>query len=126
MFSIAQKRLIADQVQHILRSTQHHELPKGEIQFWLHVDGIAAWSWADIRNNGAVTNPTINPWNEFQAVKPVVSPPICQRILDSMNAVYSTRAKAAMVLRIVAESLSSIDNPEIQLKIIADQLEGLK
>jgi hypothetical protein len=36
----------------------------GEIQFLLHVEGAAAWSWADIRNNGAVTNPNVNPHNE--------------------------------------------------------------
>jgi len=51
-------------VQKILRETGHQELPEGEIQFLLHVVGAENWSWADIRNNGAVTNPSINPWNE--------------------------------------------------------------
>jgi len=64
MFSVRQKREIADAVQKILRDTQHPELPKGEIAFSLHVDGAAAWSWADIRNNGAVTQPGVNPHNE--------------------------------------------------------------
>jgi hypothetical protein len=64
MFSIDQKRRIADAVQQILRDTNHPELPSGEIQFHLHVDGAEPWSWADIRNNGAVPNPGINPWNE--------------------------------------------------------------
>ena len=64
MFSIAQKRQIADAVQKILRETNHPELPASEIQFLLHVDGAESWSWADIRNNGAVQNPTVNPWNE--------------------------------------------------------------
>jgi hypothetical protein len=64
MFSIRQKRLIADQVQQILRETGHRELPEGEITFCLHVEGAESWSWADIRNNGAVTSPTANPWNE--------------------------------------------------------------
>jgi len=67
MFSIQQKRDISDAVQKILRETNHPELPKGEIQFLLHVDGAADWSWADIRNNGAVTKPGLNPWNEIQA-----------------------------------------------------------
>lgn len=67
MFSVEQKRFIADAIQLLLRHTNHPELPKGEIQFTLHVDGAEPWSWADIRNNGAVTNPTINPWNEKQA-----------------------------------------------------------
>jgi hypothetical protein len=126
MFSVAQKRQIANEVQRILRDTNHPELPQGEIQFFLHVDGAAAWSWADIRNNGAVLDPGINPWNEAQATRPCQSQPICQKIVDSVDAVYSTRAKAASVLRIVAENWSNTSNPEIQLKTIADQLEGLK
>jgi hypothetical protein len=66
MFSVAQKRRIADEVQRILRETSHPELPEGEIQFHLHVNGKGAWSWADIRNNGAVEKPGVNPWNEAQ------------------------------------------------------------
>lgn len=65
MFSVSQKRAISDAVQKILRDTNHPELPNGEIQFSLHVDGAQRWSWADIRNNGAVTNPNLNPWNEM-------------------------------------------------------------
>ena len=67
MFSVKQKRDISEAVQRILRDTRHPELPKGEIQFSLHVDGAETWSWADIRNNGAVKNPGVNPWNERQA-----------------------------------------------------------
>ena len=66
MFSVRLKRLIADKVQAILRETTHPELPDGEISFMLHVDGAEPWSWADIRNNGAVTAPGINPHNEAQ------------------------------------------------------------
>lgn len=65
MFSLRQKRAIADQVQRILRDTNHPELPEEEISFHLHVDGKEAWSWADIQNNGAVTTPGINPHNEY-------------------------------------------------------------
>jgi len=64
MFSVRQKREISEQVQKILRSTNHPELPEGEIQFVLHVDGDGPMSWADIRNNGAVLNPDVNPHNE--------------------------------------------------------------
>jgi len=67
MFSVEQKRHIANAVQEILRATNHPELPAGEIAFVLHVDGAESWSWADIRNNGAVTAPGVNPWNEQQA-----------------------------------------------------------
>lgn len=65
MFSVRQKREISDAVQKILRDTNHPELPAGEIQFRLMVDGDESWSWADIRNNGAVINPDINPHNEL-------------------------------------------------------------
>ncbi|MCG8004664.1 MAG: hypothetical protein JAY88_14590 [Candidatus Thiodiazotropha lotti] len=66
MFSVRQKREIAEKVQAILRETAHPELPNDEIQFHLHVDGAERWSWADIRNNGAVSTPGINPHNEAQ------------------------------------------------------------
>ena len=66
MFSLRQKREIADQVQKILRATEHPELPEGEIQFRLFVQGAEPWSWADMRNNGAVEEPDINPHNEAQ------------------------------------------------------------
>jgi len=66
MFSVRQKREISEAVQKILRETQHPELPEGEIQFKLHVRGAESWSWAYIDNNGAVTNPRVNPHNERQ------------------------------------------------------------
>jgi len=69
MFSVRQKREIAEAVQDILRKTNHPELPEGEIEFHLHVKGAEAFSWADIKNNGAVTNPEINFWNESQDKK---------------------------------------------------------
>jgi hypothetical protein len=74
MFSIRQKREIADAVQRILRDTSHPELPAGEIQFLLHVDGAESWSWADIRNNGAVTQPGVNPWNQSQDLPTTEAP----------------------------------------------------
>lgn len=64
MFSVQQKREISDAVQKILRDTNHPELPQGEIQFHLHVDGAEAWSWA--KNNGSVAKPVENPHNEHQ------------------------------------------------------------
>ena len=68
MFSVEQKRHIAEEVQKIIRATNHPELPKDEIKFLLHIDGAETWSWADIQNNGAVVvNPSMNPWNEAQA-----------------------------------------------------------
>jgi hypothetical protein len=70
MFSVKQKRQIADAVQQILRETNHPELPTGEISFHLHVDGAENWSWANIKNNGAVTTLGVNPWNEAQDSTP--------------------------------------------------------
>ncbi len=73
MFSVAQNREIAEKVQAILRETNHPELPEGEIQFMLQVKGKEYWSWADIENNGAVENPSVNPWNEQQSGQKGVS-----------------------------------------------------
>lgn len=56
MFSIKEKRHISDNIQKILRETNHEELPDTEIKFLIHVDGKELWSWADIRNNGAVVD----------------------------------------------------------------------
>ena len=64
MFSLRQKREIADKIQAILRETEHPELPEGEIKFFIRVTGAEAWSWAEIVNNGAITNPSVNPHNE--------------------------------------------------------------
>ncbi len=71
MFSVQQKRDISTAVQKILRDTNHPELSlPEEIPFLLHVDGAESWSWADIRNNGAVDNPGVNPHNEHMASIP--------------------------------------------------------
>ena len=66
MFSVRQKHEIAEKLQKILRDTEHSELPEGEIHFQLHVMGADDWSWADIQNNGNVSNPQVNPHNEVQ------------------------------------------------------------
>ncbi len=66
MFSVRQKREISEAIQKILRDTKHPELPDGEINFLLHVDGAESWSWADIHNNGSVMNPGVNIHNELQ------------------------------------------------------------
>ena len=66
MFSIKQKREISEAIQKILRKTKHPELPTDEIKFNIHVWGKETWSWADIKNNGAVLIPDVNPHNEKQ------------------------------------------------------------
>jgi hypothetical protein len=67
MFSVAQKRALAEGIQKLIRETNHPELPKGEIEFIIGIRGAEEWSWANIRNNGSITNPSVNPWNEKQA-----------------------------------------------------------
>jgi len=52
MLSTKVKQEIAAKVQEILQSVEDDELPKGEINFLLHVDGAEDWSWANIRNSG--------------------------------------------------------------------------
>ena len=69
MFSVREKRDIADKVQKILREMNHPELPKDEIKFHLHVKGAEGWSWADIKNNGSVLIPGVNLHNERQDQK---------------------------------------------------------
>ena len=68
MFSCSQKRKLSNEIQNIIRATKHPELPAGEIPFKIHIEGAEAWSWADIENNGAVTNPGINPYSEIKAI----------------------------------------------------------
>jgi len=65
MFSVKQKREIANKIQEILRATDHPELSKGEINFSLHVNGAEDWSWADIKNNNSLTIPKLNPWTDI-------------------------------------------------------------
>ncbi len=69
MFSVRQKREIACKVHAALRETGHPELPEGEIKFFLRVNGETEMSWAVIYNNGAITNPSVNPHNEAQDPK---------------------------------------------------------
>ena len=64
MFSVAQKRHISEQIQQLLAETNHPELPTGEITFQIHIKGAQDWSWADIHNNGAIGDPSVNPHNE--------------------------------------------------------------
>lgn len=40
MFSVGLKREIAESVQRILQTVDHDELPGGEVQFLLHIDGL--------------------------------------------------------------------------------------
>ena len=114
MFSVKQKRQIADAVQQILRETNHPELPVGEINFYLHVDGAENWSWADIKNNGAVTNPGVNPWNEAQTHRPTPQPvavrPTDEEIMELMP--QQMRDDLAAAARALTGDMPWPDNPK--------------
>jgi len=69
MFSMTEKRSLAEKIQQVIKETNHPELPEGEVEFHIHIKGAESWSWADIKNNGSVTNPGVNPFNEMQAQK---------------------------------------------------------
>ena len=51
MLSAKVKQEISKKIQIMLQSIDDNELPNGEINFLLHVDGAEDWSWANIRNN---------------------------------------------------------------------------
>ena len=67
MFSLEEKRKIADAVEKILLEIKHPEMPNDRAKFTLHVDGKEDWSWADIKPNwtfGEGSAPTTTEWNE--------------------------------------------------------------
>lgn len=51
MLSGKVKQEISEKIQKILKSVNDNELPDGEINFLLHIDGKKLSSWANIRNN---------------------------------------------------------------------------
>ena len=67
MFSRAEKKKIAEEVEKLLLSFNHPEMPKEKVDFKLHIDGKdKRWSWADIEPNWKYedTEPEVNYWNE--------------------------------------------------------------
>ena len=51
MFSTEEKQHIASEIEKLLLSLNHREMPKDKPVFHLHVDGKEVWSWADIKPN---------------------------------------------------------------------------
>lgn len=60
MLSIKAKQEISERIQVLLHEIVDDELPIGEIQFILHVDGKESWSWTNIRNLSAKNNSVPN------------------------------------------------------------------
>jgi len=72
MFSVAEKQKIAEEIEKLLLSFNHPEMPKAKPNFKLHIDGAESWSWADIEPNwkyGENNPPGVNPWNEVAREK---------------------------------------------------------
>ena len=73
MFSMKQKKEIAEMIERILLSYNHPEMPEEKPKFKLHVDGKEDWSWADIEPNWTFADGEkpvdINPFNEATARK---------------------------------------------------------
>ena len=69
MFSRKQKNKIAEEVEKLLLSFNHPEMPKKKPRFLLHVEGKEAWSWADIEPNWKYEDkePSVNPFNEINS-----------------------------------------------------------
>lgn len=67
MFSTKEKQYIAAEIEKLLVSLNHPEMPKVDPSFHLHVDGAEKWSWADIKPNWTFNEqpPNSNPFNEI-------------------------------------------------------------
>ncbi|HEB41535.1 MAG TPA: hypothetical protein ENI08_00765 [Candidatus Dependentiae bacterium] len=68
MFSMQQKKELAEVIEKKILSFNHPEMPKEKPSFKLHVDG--GFSWADIEPNWTFEDkePSINPFNEAMAI----------------------------------------------------------
>jgi len=66
MFSKAQKQHIAAEIEKLLLSFNHPEMPDSKPNFKIHIDGKESWSWADIEPNWVYDNkePGVNMHNE--------------------------------------------------------------
>jgi len=72
MFSLEQKQKIAYEVEKLLLSFDHPELPTENLVFHLCVDGKKPWQCSDIEPNWIFDDdnpPRVNPWNETNATK---------------------------------------------------------
>ena len=68
MFSVAEKRKIAEVIEKTLLELKHPEMPTEKPRFKIHIDGKEAWSFADIEPNwvfdDGVKPMGVNPFNE--------------------------------------------------------------
>ncbi len=67
MFSVEEKKKIADVIEKTLLEFNHPEMPKEKPKFKIHIDGKEKWSWADIEPNWVFEDGKkmdVNPFNE--------------------------------------------------------------
>jgi len=67
MFSVAEKRKIAEAVEKVILELDHPEMPKERPDFFMRILGKESWSWAEIKPNwmfNKANPPSVNPWNE--------------------------------------------------------------
>ncbi len=71
MFSITEKKKIANEIEKLLLSFNHPEMPTEKPNFKIHIDGKESWSWADIEPNWKYEGKAhkYNPWNEIAREK---------------------------------------------------------
>lgn len=68
MFSVEEKQKIAKEIESLLLSFDHPEMPHSRPYFEIHIDGKETWSWADIKPNWKVADkgPAISSWHDGQ------------------------------------------------------------
>ena len=72
MFSTEEKIKISEEIEKLLLSFNHPEMPEEKPNFKIHIDGKESWSWADIEPNwkfSETNKPGTNPWNEVAREK---------------------------------------------------------
>ena len=84
MFSIEQKQHIAREIEKLLLSLNHPEMPKVNPMFTLHVDGKEDWSWADIKPNWTY-NEQPAPTNKFNEQMAAETPEGQKQLVNTMN-----------------------------------------
>ena len=106
MFSMEQKKQIADAVEKLLLSFDHPEMPKDQVSFTLHVEGENSWSWADIKPNWTFNDlrqPSVNPHNERVAedmekeriTEEMIESKMCASMGESRMKIYEIAKKAS-------------------------------
>lgn len=74
MFSLKEKQFIAAELEKIILSLKHPEMPTERPKFKLHIDGEQSWSWADIEPNWTFENRKPSKWAIIEEVSKILYP----------------------------------------------------